>query len=195
MTVVAPLMPLSTVCACGRDTDGMERCVCGRPATRVPGVPAPVMPFVYDDGGRADAGFTGAAPGDCVVRAIAIATGLPYRAVYDDLNAAATADNPRRRSTRARSGSRTGVHRRIYHPYLIDRCGWSWLPTMAIGSGCMTHLRADELPAGRLIVRVSRHVCAVVDGVVHDTADPSRDGTRCVYGFYYMTADQIRAAP
>lgn len=44
-----------------------------------------MTPFVVDDGGRAMAGFIGYA-GDCVTRAIAIATGLPYRQVYDDLN-------------------------------------------------------------------------------------------------------------
>ena len=55
---------------------------------------------------------------------------------------------------------------------------------MKIGSGCTVHLRADELPTGRLIVSVSRHVVAVIDGVIHDTHDPSRDGTRCVYGYW-----------
>ena len=55
---------------------------------------------------------------------------------------------------------------------------------MAIGQGCTVHLRADELPAGRLVVRLSRHVCAVVDGTVHDNHDPRRNGTRCVYGYW-----------
>lgn len=138
--------------------------------------------FTYDDGGRADAGFTGHA-GDCVVRSIAIATGIPYREVYDALNDRARIDNPRRRSARARSSSRDGTHRRIYDPYLVD-AGWLWIPTMAIGQGCTTHLRADELPAGPVIASVSRHLTAVVDGVIHDTHDPSRDGTRCVYGIH-----------
>lgn len=57
-------------------------------------------------------------------------------------------------------------------------------PTMAIGSGCKVHLRADELPTGRLVVSVSKHLVAVVDGVVHDTHDPRRGGTRCVYGYW-----------
>ncbi|MGH2478016.1 MAG: hypothetical protein ACRDIL_22445 [Candidatus Limnocylindrales bacterium] len=55
---------------------------------------------------------------------------------------------------------------------------------MAIGSGWRVHLRADELPAGWLIVQLSGHVTAVIDGVVHDTHDPSRHGTRCVYGYW-----------
>ena len=37
-----------------------------------------------NDGGRSAAGYKGQA-GDCVVRSIAIATGIPYQKVYDDL--------------------------------------------------------------------------------------------------------------
>ena len=37
-----------------------------------------------NDGGRAAAGYKGKA-GDCVVRSIAIVTGLSYQKVYDDL--------------------------------------------------------------------------------------------------------------
>jgi hypothetical protein len=42
------------------------------------------MGFYYSDGGRAAAGFKGET-GDCVVRAIAIATEKDYREVYRDL--------------------------------------------------------------------------------------------------------------
>jgi hypothetical protein len=56
---------------------------------------------------------------------------------------------------------------------------------MRIGQGCTTHLRRSELPTtGRLIVSVSKHITAVIDGVIHDTHDPSRRGTRCVYGYW-----------
>jgi hypothetical protein len=41
--------------------------------------------WVYDDGGRAAAGFKGKNVGDCVCRAVAIATGKPYRAIHNDL--------------------------------------------------------------------------------------------------------------
>lgn len=66
----------------------------------------------------------------------------------------------------------------------VEKNGWVWTPTMFIGSGCKVHLRGDELPAGRLIVSVSKHLVAVIDGVIHDTYDCSRNGTRCVYGYY-----------
>jgi hypothetical protein len=55
---------------------------------------------------------------------------------------------------------------------------------MAIGSGCAVHLRAEELPKGRLLVKVSGHLTAVIDGVLYDTHDCSRRGTRCVYGYF-----------
>jgi hypothetical protein len=55
---------------------------------------------------------------------------------------------------------------------------------MATGQGCRVHLRADKLPGGLLIVAVFKHLVVVIDGVIHDTFDPSRDGTRCVYGYF-----------
>lgn len=148
------------------------------------------MKWVYDDGGRAAAGFKGDAD-DCVTRAIAIATGIPYREVYDALYTIALADRTymakleRRYGARAgaHASPRTGVHRRVYDRYLRTE-GWQWTPTMRVGSGCTVHLRDGELPDGRLIVSLSHHYAAVIDGVIHDTDDPSRDGTRCVYGIW-----------
>jgi hypothetical protein len=74
------------------------------------------------------------------------------------------------------------------------------------------HLADGELPAGRLVVAVSKHYTAVIDGVIHDTHNPSRStswtiepdkgqelkanqgrnengvwtevGGRCVYGYW-----------
>lgn len=139
--------------------------------------------WVYDDGGRSTSGFTGTTDaGDCVVRAIAIATGIEYRTVYDELAERYAATRNGKRS------ARDGLPRKVYEKYLFD-LGWIWQPTMSIGSGCTVHLRRDELPdEGPIIVRLSRHVCAVVDGVIRDNHDPSRDGTRCVYGIYEPTA-------
>jgi hypothetical protein len=160
---------------------------------------APAVPptgFIYDDGGRAAAGFKGEA-GDCVVRAIAIASEKPYREIYDALTAAQKqyADTRRGRvaeNIRKRGPSpRNGAWKEVYRPFL-ESMGWQFVPTMKIGSGCAVHLRADELPPGRLIVSLSGHLTAVIDGVAHDTHDPSRDGTRCVYG--YFTAPKIAPA-
>ena len=135
--------------------------------------------FVVDDGGRLAAGYKGKT-GDCVVRAITIATGLSYQQVYDDLN---VLERRQPRRTIRQGSARTGVNKDISRVYL-QRLGWRFVPTMHIGQGCKTHLRADELPAGRVIVKVSKHLTTVIDGVIHDTHDPSRQGTRCVYGYW-----------
>lgn len=139
----------------------------------------PQIEHVYDDGGRADAGYRGDA-GDCVVRAIAIATERPYQEVYDELFELNRGANKRGEKKSPRDG---GTRRTTIRRYLAD-AGWVWTPTMFIGSGCRVHLRADELPSGRLIVSLSKHLAAVIDGVLHDTADCSREGTRCVYGYW-----------
>ena len=137
--------------------------------------------YVYDDGGRAAAGFKGTT-GDCVCRAISIATERPYKEVYDLINEMAKSERPSKRRS-GRSSARTGVYKDTIRK-VMERLGWEWVPTMQIGSGCKVHLDAEELPAGRLVCNLSKHCTAVIDGVVHDTYDPSRDGTRCVYGYY-----------
>src|SRR5271167_730335 len=133
--------------------------------------------FQFDDGGRRAAGYKGKA-GDCVVRAISIATGKPYQQIYDLVNSAAMHERTGKRK-RGKSDARTGVYKTSIKR-VMQALGWVWTPTMQIGSGCTVHLRADELPSGRLVVSVSKHLTAVIDGVIYDTHDPSRRGTRCV---------------
>jgi hypothetical protein len=142
-----------------------------------------MMDFVFHDGGRVAAGYKGKT-GDCVARSIAIATGKTYQEVYDTLNELSQGERISKRKKR-RSSSRTGVYRRTYQRYL-ESLGWQWTGTMSIGSGCQVHLRASELPAGPLLVRVSRHLTAVIDGVLYDTHNCSRGGMRCVYGYFSL---------
>ena len=137
--------------------------------------------WTFDDGGREAAGYKGLT-GDCGVRAIAIAMGLHYQDVYDLVAAAGKTERRSKRRAR-KTGPRTGIYKPTMRR-LMSSLGWLWTPTMGIGTGCKVHLRADELPAGRLVVSVSRHIVAVIDGVIHDTYDCSRDGTRCVYGYW-----------
>lgn len=133
------------------------------------------MKFQYNDGGRLAAGFKGSA-GDCVTRAIAIATGLPYQQVYDDLSHGCRNQRLTKRS-RAKSSARDGVAvRRKWFKDYMTRLGWRYTACMGIGTGCKVHLNASELPSGRLIVQVSKHYCAVIDGVIHDTHNPSERG-------------------
>ena len=137
------------------------------------------MKFVFDDGGRAEAGYKGLA-GDCVVRAVAIAAELPYQDVYDALSSGCR--NERKSYKRS---ARNGVHtKEEWFKQYMSSLGWEWVPIMGIGTGCMMHLCSSELPMGRIIVRVSKHYVAVIDGVIHDLSDCSRGGTRCVYGYW-----------
>jgi len=144
--------------------------------------------FERNDGGRLAAGFKGGA-GDCVVRAIAIAAEKSYLEVYEALRAANTEYADSRNTKLAKqiaargSSPRNGNHRSVFHDYILS-LGFDWVPTMAVGKGCQVHLRRSEIPAGRLIVKVSKHLCAVIDGVIHDTHNPARGGMRCVYGYY-----------
>lgn len=138
------------------------------------------MKFIINNGGRTMAGYKGET-GDCVCRSIAIATEQDYKKVYDDL---INVKNSLRQTSGVKtSHPRTGVDRKVYDTYL-KQLGWQWIPTMGIGTGCKFHLKEDELPSGNLIVRLSKHMTAVINGVINDTYNPSRDGTRCVYGYY-----------
>lgn len=128
------------------------------------------MDFVYDDGGRSRY-FKAKHVGDCVTRAIAIASQHDYKEVYNYI--------------RSISGCspRNGVMKPIAKK-AAKHFGGRWVSCMQIGSGCTTHLRADELPMGRILCYCSHHEVAVIDRVIHDTYEPDRAGTRCVYGYF-----------
>lgn len=153
------------------------------------------MKFIYDDGGRAAAGFQGKT-GDCVARAIAITTGLPYTIVYDRLSVG----NQKQRITkhsgrRPSAGMRSAAHgiwtqRKWFKDYMQE-LGFKWVVCMGIGTGCKVHLKTEELPKGKIVVALSRHYAAVIDGVLHDTYDGSRDGTRCVYGYWLLNSGRL----
>lgn len=169
--------------------------------------------FQYDDGGREAAGYRGVA-GDCCCRSIAIATGLPYQQVYDALNELGKGERTGKRK-RGKSSARNGVYKDTARR-VMESLGWQWVPTMQIGQGCKVHLCAEELPAGRIVVQVSKHYTAMIDGVIHDTHDPRRevhatrwdDGgplkpgewrttngihsiqRRCVYGYFVKPASE-----
>lgn len=163
-----------------------------------------IMRHEYDDGGRAAAGFKGSA-GDCVCRSISIASGRPYAEVYAALAEGTGSQRATRKGKRAAS-ARAGINtnRKWFKDYMAS-IGFRWTATMGIGTGCATHLHDGELPMGRLVVAVSKHYTAVIDGVIRDTFDPQRAAhvvtlngatcsddprttrsiqRRCVYGYW-----------
>ena len=139
------------------------------------------MNWVYDDGGRIEAEYKGFV-GDCVVISISIVTGKPYKEIYSSINLLSKDERiGKHKSTK--SSSRNGVYKFTYARYMKS-IGYKWVPTMSIGSGCTVHLKKDELPEGNLLVKLSKHITAVIDGVIHDLENPSREETRCVYGYF-----------
>jgi hypothetical protein len=143
-------------------------------------------PWVKDDGGRKAAGY-GRAKGDCVARAITIATGKPYTEVHGALKAEYA-----RHVKRLRPGSdahgyerrrrteevESGCSEKVSGSYLKS-LGWQYTRLRE-----RVYLRAGALPSGRLIVSVCGHYLALIDGVIRDTYDSGRAGKRPVRGYW-----------
>jgi len=136
-----------------------------------------LLEFQFNDGGRSHSKFTGST-GDCVVRAIAIATNQDYESVYQrcaEIN----------KKCGLPKSCRNGVNTKSKHfKEYMQELGFTWVVTNQIGSSEKVHLRADELPNGKIICKLSKHVVAVINHKLLDTYDCSRDGTRMVYGYW-----------
>ncbi|TWU16760.1 DUF2786 domain-containing protein [Allorhodopirellula heiligendammensis] len=129
------------------------------------------MELIWDDGGRADSGYVGLA-GDCVTRAIAIATGTSYRDVYGALGAIA--------DMTPRNGLATSVAAQHLHTL-----GWE----RHEGDGMS--LASAVLPTGAVIVHLAApkhrragHFCSVIDHVIYDTWNPSDDDNFVVAAYW-----------
>ncbi len=142
------------------------------------------MDFQFNDGGRALAGFKDKT-GDCVARAIAIAAELPYADVYQALAEGTGSQRASKRRGKRPASAAHGINvKRKWFKDYMQSIGFEFVATMGIGTGCKVHLRHDELPSGRLVVAVSRHYTAVIEGTVNDTLNPQRQSGRCVYGYW-----------
>ena len=145
------------------------------------------MDFVWNDGGRSACGFVGTT-GDCVARAIAVATGRHYRDVYDELG------------KRSLKSPRNGVPVDVANAYLDARDWQSKSVTKDM------RFVPQLLPKGVVIAYLTDtrgkqgHICTVIDHVIHDTWNATEDG--CYYIRQYWTAPQgtveeqaLRAGP
>ena len=143
--------------------------------------------FVKSDGGRSNY-FKGEKAGDCVTRAIVHATGLDYKKVYEDLfDLARNWGNKRTQKAlkiRAKASPRNGVNKKVLKHYIENVLGFTWVSCSGIGKGISMHVNKDELPNGTLILSVSKHLTCTIDGVLYDSYDCSRNGTRAVYGYW-----------
>lgn len=126
--------------------------------------------YKYSDGGRKQY-FKGTAS-DCVTRAISIVCGMDYKECYKRIKSVV--------GYTPRNGIRHDDTKKIMSAF-----GGVWHPLMAIGTGCRHHLMGGEIPMDKKIIcSLSGHVTAVVNGVNYDVFNPSRGGTRCVYGYW-----------
>ncbi len=123
--------------------------------------------FVYNDYGVPMKGKKESTV-QATCRAIAIGTLLPYTAVLETL----TWERDYRLNQRKQNVNK--LFDRVRHEYLLD-LGWTWVVCAAIGTGCRVHLKREELPHGRIIVRVSKYLTTMIDGQIHDVFDVSRE--------------------
>lgn len=129
------------------------------------------MEWKYNDGGRSKY-FTASKVGDCVTRAIAIAKGIDYKDAYMEIKHIVG------------YSPRNGVYKKDTKK-VMEHFGGVWVPCSGIGVKNKTHLNSAEMPLqGRLIAQVTKHLTCILDGVINDTYDPSRNGTRMVYGYW-----------
>ena len=133
------------------------------------------MEFIWHDGGRAACGYVGLT-GDCVTRAIAIATGTSYRDVY------------RRMGEISEVSPRNGVTTSAASDYLSE-LGFTY---SRLGG---PEFSEQWLPKGALVVHLSSkdsrrhgHFCSVIDHVLYDTWNPSDDDDCILQGYWTRPA-------
>lgn len=129
-----------------------------------------MMRYKYNDGGRSNY-FAANKVGDCVTRSISIAKGKDYKQVYNEIKKL-VGYTPR-----------NGIYKKDTKK-VMAHFGGTWVSCSSIGQKQRVHLNTEELPSGRIICQLSKHVTCVINGVINDTYDPSRDGTRLVYGYW-----------
>ena len=130
------------------------------------------MQHRVNDGGRSKY-FKDDCVGDCVVRALAIATDQDYLEVHkyvQDTLGILPED---------------GVFTNVLHDLLRNKLGFSWRHTMY-----SPRVRCDEkgivaLPSDvKIILNLPLHVSAYVNGYILDTYDPRVDN-EMIYGYWF----------
>jgi len=133
------------------------------------------LQFKFNDGGRSK--YFKGETGDCVTRAIAIATNEDYMTIYDQFFIrnklySETKKTKIAKQMKSRSNGlspRNGIYKEIYHKYLLDN-GWKYISLVKFGSKERTKL--DQLThLDNIIVCIPRHIMCMKKGVVNDIGD------------------------
>ena len=146
--------------------------------------------FMICDGGREDAGYKGDA-GDCVTRAISIATAWASRGRYEyeqhrsELMKRKAKWRKTSRSKRAKASKsnsvRNGTPKEVYRPYLED-LGWERVSLVKFGDPTRKEMVKEDIPNDIVILEVRKHLVTCANHVVLDTWD-CREATLFVDGF------------
>ena len=124
--------------------------------------------YQYNDGGRSKY-FKGIA-GDCATRAMAIALDLDYKDAYNQLSEA----NKRRGGKKS---ARNGISKEDFNN-VLEAHGWVWVAAPKF-QGRKAYV--GDMPSGRVIARMAKHLVAVIDGVAYDTFNSTR---KMIYGYW-----------
>jgi len=127
------------------------------------------MNFIYNDGGRLQAGYKGKA-GDCGVRAMAIALGIDYKTAYNEL-AQANKDKGYAKS------ARNGIYKDVYSE-ILKKHGWVWQSAPKFNG---RKAKCSDMPKGTVIAQQAGHYVTVIDGIPNDIWDCSN---KMVYGYW-----------
>ena len=135
----------------------------------------PTLRYVYDDGGRKDAGFKGDT-GDCAVRAIAIVSGRPYIEVYRTMaaemkaagysasgNAYATRENKRKAPRKRGQLTAVKVQEKVMRMFGLEK--------VKLPAGAKPTFAEAHATHGNCVARTAKHVAALKDGALRDLWD------------------------
>ena len=143
------------------------------------------MNFIFNDGGRKEAGYKGSAD-DCAARAMSIALNIPYKTAYSEL----AKENKDHGKAKAKS-ARNRISKEIYSE-VLKRHGWVWVwaPTFKVLEGYKNSegkvlfgrkAKCKDMPLGTVIARQAFYHVAVINGIPQDTWDCSE---KTVYGYW-----------
>ena len=136
------------------------------------------LEYIEDDGGRSAAGFKGRT-GDCLTRAISIATGESYRKVYDAVgeqmkkHGYARSGNAYAQSGKAAAAVRAkGRSRRprTIQDDVLRLFGFAKVDAKKPNGTCYTYEQAHRR-YGTCIVTTTKHYATLKNGALRDTFD------------------------
>lgn len=131
--------------------------------------------FVYHDGGRTSSGFKG--KNDCAIRAMAIACDISY----------CEARNILKESSRDGKMGSGAISKGVYKEDLESALSQFGFKRKRAPKFEGRKARYQDIPKGRVVVRMARHFAAVVDGVLYDTFDSSE---KMVYSYWVKETEK-----